>query len=64
MTTFDRIRSTILHNVKLLTCCCYKLGVDIIMWIPMSNQERSRCIRWRLSCPPGGRSESCLRYTH
>ena len=31
---------------KTLAACRPKLGIDPIMWIPMSNKECSRCIRW------------------
>ena len=58
--TLDHIRSSP-SKAKLLSCCLPKLGVDPIMWVPMSNKERSRCIRWRLGWLPGGRFKSCSR---
>ncbi|KAI7858274.1 hypothetical protein BDC45DRAFT_499241 [Circinella umbellata] len=32
----------------------------ITIWIPMSNKERSRCIRWRIGWLPGGKHKTCL----
>ncbi|KAI9271745.1 hypothetical protein BDA99DRAFT_556956 [Phascolomyces articulosus] len=55
--TFENIRSAPI-GAKLLCARLPKLGVDPIMWIPMTNKERSRCIRWRL---PGGRPKPCPR---
>ncbi|KAJ8652485.1 hypothetical protein O0I10_011883 [Lichtheimia ornata] len=43
----------------LLTACRPNLGVDPIMWIPMSKMERSRCVRWRLGWLPGGKPTGC-----
>ena len=33
---------------KTLKGCRQQLGVDPIVWIPMTKKERSRCIRWRI----------------
>ena len=57
---FENIRSAP-TGAKLLCACLPKLGVDPIMWIPMTNKERSRCIRWRLGWLPGGRPKPCQR---
>ena len=42
--TFESGRSSPTRT-NLLSHCRPKLGVDPIMWIPMANKERSRCIR-------------------
>ncbi|KAG2228052.1 hypothetical protein INT45_012076, partial [Circinella minor] len=38
-----------------------RLGVDPIMWMPMSNKDRSRCIRWRIGWLPGGKPKQCIK---
>jgi hypothetical protein len=43
----------------LLSRCRPKLGVDPILWLPMTRIERSRCIRWRLGWLPGGKPRQC-----
>ncbi|KAG0737707.1 hypothetical protein G6F32_016445 [Rhizopus arrhizus] len=35
-------------NSVLLSSCRPTLGIDPILWLPMSNTERSRIVRWRL----------------
>ncbi|KAI7851205.1 hypothetical protein BDC45DRAFT_572294 [Circinella umbellata] len=54
----NSIRSAVTGS-KLLSCCLPNLSVDPIMWLPMTNRERSRCIRWRLGWLPGGRLHPC-----
>ncbi|KAG2227275.1 hypothetical protein INT45_008519 [Circinella minor] len=51
---YNTIRSATTGS-KLLGCCLSKLSVDPIMWLPMTNQEQSQCIRWWLGWLPGGR---------
>ncbi|KAI7858777.1 hypothetical protein BDC45DRAFT_413535, partial [Circinella umbellata] len=51
---------TAVTGSKTLAACRPKLGIDPIMWIPMSNKERSRCIRWRIGWLPGGKHKTCL----
>lgn len=51
--TFDSNHS-VHTRAKLLACCIPKLSVDSIMWAPVTNKERSWCIRWRLGWLPGG----------
>lgn len=33
------------------------ISLDIIIWLPMANIKRRRCIRWRLGWLPRGRSK-------
>ncbi|OAD71055.1 hypothetical protein PHYBLDRAFT_171117 [Phycomyces blakesleeanus NRRL 1555(-)] len=42
----------------LLSACRPSLGVDPILWLPMTNYERSRFIRWRMGWLPG-RPQPC-----
>ncbi|OAD67597.1 hypothetical protein PHYBLDRAFT_173931 [Phycomyces blakesleeanus NRRL 1555(-)] len=42
----------------LLSACRPSLGVDRILWLPMTNYERSRFIRWRMGWLPG-RPQPC-----
>ncbi|KAG1150124.1 hypothetical protein G6F37_000613 [Rhizopus arrhizus] len=43
------------RNSKLISSCRLSVSIDPIMWLPMSNAERSRCIRWRLGWLPSGK---------
>ena len=48
---------------KILKACRPKLGVDPVLWIPMTKKERSQCIRWRIGWLPGGKAKTCLTCT-
>lgn len=37
------------------TACRPQLGVDPILWVPMTRTDRSRCLRWRLGWMPSGK---------
>ncbi|KAG1057486.1 hypothetical protein G6F43_000685 [Rhizopus delemar] len=39
---------------RLLSSCRPAITLDPISWLPMTHEERSRCIRWRLGWLPGG----------
>lgn len=62
---------TFLHNrlqiykarrgTKLLNACRPFNGIDPILWLPMSINERSRCVRWRIGWLPGGKPKPCPR---
>ncbi|KAG0733763.1 hypothetical protein G6F35_014662 [Rhizopus arrhizus] len=41
-------------NSKLLSSCRPTIALNPILWLPMSHEERSRCLRWRLGWLPGG----------
>jgi len=41
-------------NSKLLSSCRPTITLDPILWLPMTHEERSRCLRWRLGWLPGG----------
>lgn len=43
------------YRSKLLSLCRSKIAINPILWIPMTYQGRSHCIRWRLDWLPGGR---------
>lgn len=47
------------YGSKLLSLCRPKLSIYPILWIPMTHQESSRCIRWCLGWLPGGRPRPC-----
>ncbi|KAG0803727.1 hypothetical protein G6F29_008722 [Rhizopus arrhizus] len=47
-------------NSVLLSSCRPTLGIDPILWLPMSNTERSRIDRWRLGWLPGGVPKPCI----
>ncbi|KAG1322633.1 hypothetical protein G6F62_010134 [Rhizopus arrhizus] len=47
-------------NSVLLSSCRPTLGIDPILWLPMSNTERSRIVRWRLGWLPGGAPKPCI----
>ncbi|KAI8991592.1 hypothetical protein BDF20DRAFT_811241, partial [Mycotypha africana] len=51
-------------NTTLLKQCRPFLGVDPILYLPMTAAERSRCIRWRLGWLPNGYSAACPRHPH
>ncbi|KAI7848512.1 hypothetical protein BDC45DRAFT_450067, partial [Circinella umbellata] len=38
-----------------------RLEVDSIMWMRISNKERSRCLRWRTGWLPGGKPKPCIK---
>ncbi|KAG0783374.1 hypothetical protein G6F22_008709 [Rhizopus arrhizus] len=48
------------HNSVLLFACRPTLGIDPILWLPMSYAERSRSVRWRLGWLPGGEPKPCI----
>ena len=52
----------ICRNSKLISHCRRSVSLDPILWLPMSNSERSRCIRWRLGWLPGGKPKPCPRH--
>ncbi|KAI9271855.1 hypothetical protein BDA99DRAFT_595092 [Phascolomyces articulosus] len=39
------LRTDAVNGTKILKACRPNLEVDLILWIPMTNKERSRCIR-------------------
>ncbi|EIE75817.1 hypothetical protein RO3G_00521 [Rhizopus delemar RA 99-880] len=41
-------------NSRLLSSCRPAITLDPISWLPMTHEERSRCIRWRLGWLPDG----------
>lgn len=43
----------------LLRACRPTLGIGPILWLPMTRQERSRCLRWRLGWMPSGKPWPC-----
>ncbi|KAG1493830.1 hypothetical protein G6F46_008534 [Rhizopus delemar] len=47
-------------NSLLLLACRSKLGIDPILWLPMTHAERSRLIRWRLGWLPSGVPIPCI----
>ncbi|KAG1150756.1 hypothetical protein G6F38_001803 [Rhizopus arrhizus] len=49
-------------NSKLLSSCRPTITLDPILWLPMAHEERSRCLRWRLGCLPGGAPKPCPRH--
>ncbi|KAG1150594.1 hypothetical protein G6F37_001702 [Rhizopus arrhizus] len=50
------------RNFKLISSCRRSVSIDLIMWLPMSNAERSRCIRWQLGWLPGDIPRSCPKH--
>lgn len=48
--SFDHRRTMI--KTKFLSLCRPKVAVDPILWLPMTREERSRCVRWRLGWLP------------
>lgn len=44
----------------LLSSCRTSLGIDPILWLPMTCSERSRVLRWRLGWLPGGKPKECI----
>ncbi|KAG0738619.1 hypothetical protein G6F62_011985 [Rhizopus arrhizus] len=49
-------------NSRLLSSCRLTIPLDPILWLPVTHEERSRCIRWRLGWLPDGISKPCPRY--
>ncbi|KAG1625268.1 hypothetical protein G6F44_012699 [Rhizopus delemar] len=49
-------------HYKLLSSCRRSVSLDPTLWLPMSYAERSRCIRWRIGCLPGGKPHLCLKH--
>ena len=45
---------------KTLAACRTILGVDLILWIPMTTKERSWCIRWRIGWLPCGKPQTWI----
>ncbi|KAG1062866.1 hypothetical protein G6F41_011222 [Rhizopus arrhizus] len=54
----DTRRST--SNSVFFSVCHPNLGLDPILWLPMTYAERSRVIRWRLGWLPGGIPQPCI----
>ncbi|KAG0987177.1 hypothetical protein G6F29_002696 [Rhizopus arrhizus] len=54
----DTRRST--SNSVLFSVCRPNLGLDPILWLPMTYAERSRVICWRLGWLPGGIPQPCI----
>ena len=50
------------RNFKLISSCRRSVSIDLIMWLPMSNVECSRCIRWRLGWLPGDIPRLCPKH--
>ncbi|KAG1452858.1 hypothetical protein G6F46_010672 [Rhizopus delemar] len=42
--------------------CRPQIVIDLILWLPMTTQERNSCIRWRIGWLPRGRLKSRPRY--
>lgn len=51
-------------NSVLLSACRPTLGIDPVLWLPMSSAERSRVVRWRLGWLPGGVPKACIYHPH
>ncbi|KAG0780743.1 hypothetical protein G6F29_012320 [Rhizopus arrhizus] len=49
-------------NSKLLSSYRPTITLDPILWLPMTHEERSRCLRWRLGWLPGGAPKPCPRH--
>ncbi|KAI9470611.1 MAG: hypothetical protein EXX96DRAFT_490702, partial [Benjaminiella poitrasii] len=47
------------NNSTLLCLCRPTISIDLILWLPMSFVESSRCVRWRLGWLPNGYSTYC-----
>ncbi|EIE82075.1 hypothetical protein RO3G_06780 [Rhizopus delemar RA 99-880] len=58
----DTRRST--SNSVLFSVCRPNLGLDPILWLPMTYAERSRVIRWRLGWLPGGIPQPCIYHSN
>ncbi|KAG0737084.1 hypothetical protein G6F57_010291 [Rhizopus arrhizus] len=50
------------RNSKLLSHCRRSVSLDPILWAPVSNSERSRCIQWKLGWLPAGKPKPCPRH--
>ncbi|KAG1552208.1 hypothetical protein G6F46_001215 [Rhizopus delemar] len=44
---------------RLLSSRRSTITLNPILWLPMTHEERSRCIRWRLGWLPGGAPKPC-----
>ncbi|EPB88091.1 hypothetical protein HMPREF1544_05153 [Mucor circinelloides 1006PhL] len=55
--TLTKHRASSTHT--LLTHCRPTICIDPILWLPMTQGERSRCLRWRLGWLPSGHSTFC-----
>ncbi|KAI8971990.1 hypothetical protein BDF20DRAFT_887796, partial [Mycotypha africana] len=51
------------QNSKLLSACRTSISIDLILWHPMTSEERSRCFRWRLGWLSGGHSNFCFHHS-
>ncbi|KAG1464530.1 hypothetical protein G6F46_001259 [Rhizopus delemar] len=49
-------------NSRLLSSCRPTITLDPILWLPMTHEERSRCIRWHLGWFPGATPKPCPRH--
>ncbi|KAI9309764.1 hypothetical protein BX666DRAFT_1873113, partial [Dichotomocladium elegans] len=49
-------------NSKLISVCRPTVSLDPILWLPMTREERSRCLRWRLGWLPSGNTTYCIRH--
>ncbi|KAG1137527.1 hypothetical protein G6F37_011056 [Rhizopus arrhizus] len=47
-------------NSVLFSVCRPNLGLNPILWLPMTYAERSRVIRWRLGWLPGSIPQPCI----
>ncbi|KAG1524951.1 hypothetical protein G6F52_003757 [Rhizopus delemar] len=46
-------------NSRLLSSCRPTITLDPILWLPVTHEERSRRIRWRLGWLPGSAPKPC-----
>lgn len=52
------------HDSQPISVYRSSLCIDLLLWLPMTHIERSRCIRWRLGWLPGGKPKPYPRYSH
>ena len=48
------------HDSQPISVYRSSLCIDLLLWLPMTHIERSRCIRWRLGWLPGGKPKECI----
>ncbi|KAI8646105.1 hypothetical protein BD408DRAFT_474100 [Parasitella parasitica] len=68
--TFKRLKQQFLEdsfetlcagtNSKLISACRPEMIIDPILFLPMTNIERSQVLRWRLGWLPGGIPSPCI----
>ncbi|KAI9256995.1 hypothetical protein EDC94DRAFT_661322 [Helicostylum pulchrum] len=55
---FESLRDA--SDSLVFSSCRPTIGIDPILWLPMTCSERSRALRWRLGWLPGGKSKECI----